>query len=164
MPQRILKIGVCNCTPFRPGLFEGKEIIIDSLNNLKLTQPYHFRTREIRLPEKEHDKTLRAYLCHVFLEGRTGYGKNQGKIECIDIQLLEDQVHHYFAGISRIGSTSIPVKGEKPPSISLVLKRTAAIISGSYWLKSEECFSRWLEWMQQENIYPELNDLIVAAR
>lgn len=162
----IFKIGVCNCTNFQPGDFDNRKVVVEWLGIRKLSQPYHFQTREIRIPEQEHDATLRANLCHCFLEGRMGshpetpWWSAPRKLVGVGIELLSDTVHQHHAGMTVLGGTLIPVKSGKTPAVALTLKRIAASISASWWLRNEDLFNDWLEWMKQENIYPQLSHLI----
>lgn len=141
-------------------MFNNQEVIVQCLNRRRLHQPYLFNTTEVRAQERNHDATLRANLCHGFLEGRRGFGLTRDKIETVEIQLLSDQVHRHNAGMTRIGNTFIPCKDGKYPPLEMVLKRIATLISASGWLRNERLFLSWLNWMNQEDIYPELSHLV----
>lgn len=73
----VLNIGICSCTDLYHGAMEGHEIVVPELTGhryfgwhyfVPLKTPLIFRMREVSIPERHEQETLKKMGCHFFVD------------------------------------------------------------------------------------------------
>lgn len=160
MKRYTLKLGICGCTQYFHGKFEGQSFILDLVANQKLFEPIEFTLKEILVPENVHGYVLRDRLCHFFLDVHEypydGFSLLSGTIETV-LTMLDDQVRHHHAGLTHLAGKrwydTLPSTSEIIQYIELCMHNGSYSEPRPYWFAY---FPKYLDWMAQEHLYPEL--------